>query len=110
MTTNQTPQFPRKQTTCALTILLLASFTETARAEVPFDPPGTYSTSWLGNTYMDAAYGMTVPQRANGEYIVLFENAAWAHIQMYRWCPSGTCASTPSVSAAPMFSGPEFKS
>ncbi len=25
------------------------------RAEVPSDPPGRYSTSWLGNTYMDAA-------------------------------------------------------
>ena len=26
-----------------------------ALAEVPSDPPGKYSTSWLGNTYMDAA-------------------------------------------------------
>ena len=25
-----------------------------ARAEVPLDPPGSYSSSWLGNSYMDA--------------------------------------------------------
>jgi len=57
---------------------------------------------WKGSDgQVDAAYGMTVTKRANGEYIILFENAAWANIQMYRWCPSGTCASTPSVSAAP---------
>ena len=28
------------------------------------------------------------------EYVVVFENAAWANIQMYRWCPSGACMST----------------
>ena len=54
MTTSQTPQVPTKSSACAWTILLLVAFMETAHAEVPFDPPGTYSTSWLGNTYMDA--------------------------------------------------------
>ena len=33
---------------------LLVLFGQAAKAEVPFDPPGTYSSSWLGNTYMDA--------------------------------------------------------
>ena len=33
---------------------LLVLFGQAANAEVPFDPPGTYSSSWLGNTYMDA--------------------------------------------------------
>jgi len=40
-----------------------------------------------GDGQVDAAYSMTVTKRANGEYIVLFENAAWANIQMYRWRP-----------------------
>ena len=35
-------------------LLLLASFGQSAKSEVPFDPPGTYSSSWLGNTCMDA--------------------------------------------------------
>lgn len=49
---------------------------------------------WNGSDgQVDAAYGMTVTQRKNGEYIILFENAAWANIMMARWCPSGTCAS-----------------
>lgn len=51
---------------------------------------------WKGSDgQVDAAYGMTVTQRKNGEYVVLFENAAWANIQMYRWCPSGKCLPTP---------------
>ena len=33
---------------------LLVLFGPAAKAEVPFDPPGMYSSSWLGNTYMDA--------------------------------------------------------
>jgi hypothetical protein len=50
---------------------------------------------WKGSDgQVDAAYGMTVALRKNGEYVVLFENAAWANIQMYRWCPSGACLST----------------
>lgn len=40
---------------------------------------------------VDAAYGMTVTKRNNGEYVILFENAAWANTQIYRWCPSGKC-------------------
>jgi hypothetical protein len=49
---------------------------------------------WTGSDgQVDAAYGMTVTLRKNGEYVVLFENAAWADIQMYRWCPSGNCVS-----------------
>ena len=55
---------------------------------------------WSGSDgQVDAAYGMTVTQRKNGEYILLFENAAWANIMMTRWCPSGTCASTPKGQA-----------
>ncbi len=43
---------------------------------------------WHGSDgQVDAAYGMTVTQRANGEYVILFENAAWANIMMYRWQP-----------------------
>ncbi len=43
---------------------------------------------WKGSDgQVDAAYGMTVTLRKNGEYVVLFENAAWANIQMYRWRP-----------------------
>ena len=33
---------------------LLVLFGQAAKAEVPTAPPGTYSSSWLGNTYMDA--------------------------------------------------------
>ena len=36
------------------TVIALGLLPPSAGAEVPFDPPGTYSTSWLGNTYMDA--------------------------------------------------------
>ena len=50
---------------------------------------------WKGSDgQVDAAYGMTVTLRKTGEYVVLFENAAWANIQMYRWCPSGNCISS----------------
>jgi hypothetical protein len=57
---------------------------------------------WKGSDgQVDAAYGMTVTQRKNGEYIILFENAAWANIMMTRWCPSGTCASAPTGPASP---------
>ncbi len=43
---------------------------------------------WKGSDgQVDAAYGMTVTQRKNGEYVILFENAAWANIMMTRWCP-----------------------
>ena len=48
--------WPEPTRTAAVIILvLLGLFPSAARAEAPFDPPGTYSTSWLGNTYMDAA-------------------------------------------------------
>lgn len=36
-------------------IAIFGLLTLSTRAEVPYDPPGRYSTSWLGNTYMDAA-------------------------------------------------------
>ncbi len=43
---------------------------------------------WTGSAgQVDAAYGCTAFRRKNGEYIVLFENAAWANIMMYRWTP-----------------------
>jgi len=55
---------------------------------------------WKGSDgQVDAAYGMTVTLRKNGEYVVLFENAAWANIQMYRWCPGGVCMSTSTTRA-----------
>jgi hypothetical protein len=57
---------------------------------------------WKGSDgQVDAAYGMTVTLRQNGEYVLLFENAAWANIMIYRWCPGGDCASTSSVSPVP---------
>lgn len=50
---------------------------------------------WKGSDgQVDAAYAMTVTLRKNGEYVILFENAAWANIQMFRWCPVGMCSST----------------
>ena len=32
---------------------------------------------------------MTVTKRSTGEYVILFENAAWANIMMTRWDPNG---------------------
>jgi hypothetical protein len=52
---------------------------------------------WKGSDgQVDAAYGLTAFKRANGEYILLFENAGWANIMMIRWCP-GTCTNAPDV-------------
>jgi hypothetical protein len=34
---------------------------------------------------------MTATKLSNGEYILLFENAAWANIMIQRWCPTGDC-------------------
>jgi hypothetical protein len=54
---------------------------------------------WLGSDgQVDAAYGMTASLRRNGEYVILFENAAWANIMMTRWCPDGDC---PNPTTAP---------
>jgi hypothetical protein len=39
---------------------------------------------------------MTVTKRSNGQYVLLFENAAWANIMMIRWCPD-TCTNAPDV-------------
>ena len=55
---------------------------------------------WKGSDgQVDAAYGMTVTLRKNGEYVILFENAAWANIMMTRWSSGGvrptTSSSTP---------------
>jgi hypothetical protein len=45
---------------------------------------------WKGSDgQVDAAYAMTVTLRKNGEYVILFENAAWANIMMTRWSPGG---------------------
>ena len=33
---------------------MLALSWQVGRAEVPVDPPGSYTTTWLGNSYMDA--------------------------------------------------------
>ncbi len=44
---------------------------------------------WQGTAgQIDAAYGMTAYRRANGEYIILIENASWGNITMYRWEPT----------------------
>ena len=42
----------------------------------------------------DTANGTALTLRQNGGYGVLFEDAAWAKIQMYRWCPNGNCTAT----------------
>ena len=45
---------------------------------------------WRGSDgQVDAAYAMTVTKRSTGEYVILFENAAWANIMMTRWDPNG---------------------
>ncbi len=51
-----------------------------------------------GGGQVDAAYGLTAYKRSNGEYIIFFENAAWANIMMHRWIP-GECITcqAPSV-------------
>ena len=40
---------------------------------------------------VDASYGLSAFKRAGGEYVILFENAGYGCIMMYRWCPAGTC-------------------
>ena len=45
----------RFQPASTIAFILLGLLMPSTRAEVPSDPPGKYSTSWLGNTYMDAA-------------------------------------------------------
>lgn len=40
---------------------------------------------------VDAHFGLNVHKRANGQYILLYENAGWANIMMIRWCPDGNC-------------------
>lgn len=53
---------------------------------------------WKGSDgQVDAAYGMTVTKRSNGEYVILFENAAWANIMMTRWFPDGVGTTTPNT-------------
>jgi len=55
------------------------------------------ANGWKGSQgQVDASYGMTVTKRSNGQYVLLFENAAWANIMMIRWCP-GTCTNAPDV-------------
>lgn len=57
---------------------------------------------WKGSDgQVDAAYGMTVTQRKNGEYVILFENAAWANIMMTRWRPDGVIPFAAAISTAP---------
>lgn len=50
------------------------------------------TNGWPGSGgQVDAHFGLSAFKRSNGQYILLFENAAWANIMMYRWCPDGTC-------------------
>jgi len=50
---------------------------------------------WTGSGgQVDAHFGLTAFKRSNGQYILLFENAAWANIMIQRWCPSGDCPET----------------
>jgi hypothetical protein len=44
---------------------------------------------------------MTAYQRANGECVILTEDAGHNHIVLTRWCPSGPGTSTSTVPAAP---------
>ena len=53
-----------------------------------------------GGGQVDLTHGMTAYQRANGEYVILTEDAGHNLIVMTRWCPSGTCTSAPIVPAA----------
>jgi hypothetical protein len=46
---------------------------------------------------VDCAYGMNAYKRANGEYVLLFENAGYASIVLLRWCPAGSCVGPDSV-------------
>lgn len=55
MKPTQTLKTPRFQPVPTIAFSLLGLLTTRARAEVPSDPPGKYSTSWLVNTYMDTA-------------------------------------------------------
>jgi len=115
--------FRRARPAYTVAIQLLGLLTAVGRTEVPTGP-GRYSSSGLGNTHMDAAGhqnipeeldllclspngkvfttgkgvaadGLTVTRRANGEYLDLFEHAAWANTQRDRWCPKGACPPSP---------------
>ena len=67
------------------------------------------ANGWHGSAgQVDACYGMTVTKRSNGEYVSLFENAAWANIMMERWCPSGNCPLPPISLSGMLFAPGEF--
>ena len=54
-----------------------------------------------GGGQVDITHGMTASQRANGECVILTEDAGHNHIVLTRWCPSGPGTSTSTVPAAP---------
>lgn len=68
------------------------------------------ANGWHGSQgQVDASYGLTVTKRSNGEYVLLFENAAWANIMMTRWCPGGNCPLPPIKLEGAFVSPGQFK-
>ena len=54
---------------------LLVLLGHAAKAEVPFDPPGSSSSSWLGNTYMDAQERKNITEElADNQYWNIAKN------------------------------------
>jgi len=48
-----------------------------------------------GGGQVDITHGMTAYKRANGEYVLLTEDAGHNHIVMTRWRPNGTSGASP---------------
>ncbi len=45
---------------------------------------------WKGSGgCVDSDNALNVTLRANGEYVLFLENAAWNHVMMFRWMPAG---------------------
>ena len=44
-----------------------------------------------GGGQVAITHGMTAYERANGEYVLLNEDAGHNHVVMTRWCPNGAC-------------------
>lgn len=56
--------------------------------------------------WVDMAFGIQAFKRANGEYMILFEEDLHAKNVMYRWCPKGSCApATVGVETKPARTG-----
>jgi uncharacterized protein YjdB len=54
-------------------------------------------SGWPGSGgQVDSHFGLTAFKRLNGEYVLMFENAAWANIMIQRWCP-GDCSACEKI-------------